>query len=124
MAFQLPRCTSTVGNKAGKGPSPALAPLASPLSAAISSSRRTTGQQASQLRRQQLLAAGASAGTSPSIQRAGSSSVVCRSTLGVFSGGEIVEVEELKGIRVTKGENELPMVEYLVKWQDGSPDTW
>lgn len=38
--------------------------------------------------------------------------------------GEIVEVEALKGIRVLKGDEERPQVEYLVAWKDGSPDTW
>jgi signal recognition particle protein len=43
---------------------------------------------------------------------------------------EIVEVKDLKGIRMkarTQEEEEngvRPMVEYLVEWKDGSPDTW
>lgn len=43
---------------------------------------------------------------------------------------EIVEVKSLKGIRMkarTKEDEEKkvpPMVEYLVEWKDGSPDTW
>lgn len=39
---------------------------------------------------------------------------------------EIVEVKDLKGIRLKErtSEEERPMVEYLVEWQDGSPDTW
>lgn len=43
---------------------------------------------------------------------------------------EIVEVKDLKGIRMkarTKEDEEnnvRPMVEYLVEWKDGSPDTW
>lgn len=38
--------------------------------------------------------------------------------------GEIVEVKALKGIRVLKGDEDRPRVEYLVAWKDGSPDTW
>jgi signal recognition particle protein len=30
----------------------------------------------------------------------------------------------LKGIRVTKDEEDRPCVEYMVEWKDGSPDTW
>lgn len=43
-----------------------------------------------------------------------------------LSAGEIVEVEELKGIRVVPSAEDArrPTVEYLVKWKDGSPDTW
>lgn len=43
---------------------------------------------------------------------------------------EIIEVKNLKGIRMkarTKEDEEnnvRPMVEYLVEWKDGSPDTW
>jgi hypothetical protein len=38
---------------------------------------------------------------------------------------DIVEVEELMGIRATEiAEDKPPLVEYLVKWKDGSPDTW
>eukprot|EP00889_Picochlorum_renovo_P003840 jgi/Picre1/30870/NNA_006229.t1 len=43
---------------------------------------------------------------------------------------EIVEVKNLKGIRMKprSAEDEekkvRPMVEYLVEWKDGSPDTW
>lgn len=44
--------------------------------------------------------------------------------LVVCSGGEIVEVEDLKGIRVMTEEDGRPRVEYLVQWKDGSPDTW
>lgn len=50
--------------------------------------------------------------------------LVCFGSARVYSAGEIVEVEELKGIRVIPRENERPMVEYLVQWKDGSPDTW
>ena len=42
----------------------------------------------------------------------------------VFSGGEIVEVEDLRGIRVVQEEGVPPRVEYLVQWKDGSEDTW
>ena len=43
----------------------------------------------------------------------------------VFAGGEIVEVEALKGIRAVEvAEGERPRVEYLVAWKDGSDDTW
>lgn len=41
-----------------------------------------------------------------------------------FGQGEIVEVKNLKGIRVLKNEDDTPRVEYLVEWKDGSPDTW
>ena len=41
-----------------------------------------------------------------------------------FGSGEIVEVKDLKGIRVLKNEDDTPRVEYLVEWKDGSPDTW
>lgn len=41
-----------------------------------------------------------------------------------MSAGEIVEVEDLSGIRVREKEDGTPFVEYLVKWKDGSPDTW
>ncbi|KAL4419209.1 hypothetical protein ABPG77_000603 [Micractinium sp. CCAP 211/92] len=41
-----------------------------------------------------------------------------------FGQGEIVEVKDLKGIRVLKNEDDTPRVEYLVEWKDGSPDTW
>lgn len=39
---------------------------------------------------------------------------------------EIVDVKNLKGIRMKKreSEEERPMVEYLVEWEDGSADTW
>jgi signal recognition particle 43 kDa protein len=44
------------------------------------------------------------------------------------AGGDIVEVEELKGIRVIENEendpDKPPLLQYLVKWKDGSPDTW
>jgi signal recognition particle protein len=40
------------------------------------------------------------------------------------AGGDIAEVEALKGIRVTKEEDGRPRVEYLVQWKDGSPNTW
>lgn len=43
---------------------------------------------------------------------------------GLFGGGEIVEVKDLKGIRVLKNEDDTPRVEYLVEWKDGSADTW
>ena len=46
------------------------------------------------------------------------------SSAAVFSGGEIVEVKELKGIRVVAGEGGRPQVEYLVAWKDNSADTW
>ena len=39
-------------------------------------------------------------------------------------GGDIVEVESLKGIRAVREDDERPRVEYLVAWKDGSPDTW
>lgn len=42
----------------------------------------------------------------------------------IFGQGEIVEVKDLKGIRVLKNEDDTPRVEYLVEWKDGSPDTW
>jgi len=38
--------------------------------------------------------------------------------------GEIVEVVDLRGIRVVKEDDGRPRVEYLVEWKDGSPDTW
>lgn len=47
-----------------------------------------------------------------------------RAVLVQASGGEIAEVDDLKGIRVLKNEDDTPRVEYLVKWKDGSPDTW
>jgi hypothetical protein len=47
-----------------------------------------------------------------------------RSGTRLCAGGEIVEVKELNGIRVLKNEDDTPRVEYLVKWKDGSPDTW
>lgn len=43
---------------------------------------------------------------------------------------EIVEVKSLKGIRLKRRtpeeeeQNARPKVEYLVEWEDGSPDTW
>jgi signal recognition particle protein len=43
---------------------------------------------------------------------------------------EIVEVKSLKGIRLRRRtpeeeeQNARPKVEYLVEWEDGSPDTW
>ena len=40
------------------------------------------------------------------------------------AGGEIVEVQALKGIRMLTQEDDTPRVEYLVAWKDGSPDTW
>jgi signal recognition particle 43 kDa protein len=38
--------------------------------------------------------------------------------------GEIVDVESLKGIRALVDQEDRPLVEYLVAWKDGSPDTW
>lgn len=38
--------------------------------------------------------------------------------------GEIAEVADLKGIRVTEEDDGRPRVEYLVQWKDGSADTW
>ena len=40
-----------------------------------------------------------------------------------LSGGEIADVEELEGIRVLEAEDGSPLIEYLVKWKDGSPNT-
>jgi len=37
---------------------------------------------------------------------------------------DIAEVEALKGIRVTEEDNGRPLIEYLVQWKDGSPNTW
>ena len=37
---------------------------------------------------------------------------------------DIAEVEALKGIRVEEEEDGRPRIEYLVKWKDGSDDTW
>lgn len=57
--------------------------------------------------------------------------VSCQAYRAIFAATEeIVEVKSLKGIRMkarTKEDEEnkvRPMVEYLVEWKDGSPDTW
>ncbi len=59
-----------------------------------------------------------SAWAQPKYQR---NSTTCK---GLFGSGEVVEVRELKGIRVMKNEDDSPRVEYLVEWKDDSPDTW
>eukprot|EP00208_Stichococcus_sp_RCC1054_P001395 CAMPEP_0206140168 /NCGR_PEP_ID=MMETSP1473-20131121/8670_1 /ASSEMBLY_ACC=CAM_ASM_001109 /TAXON_ID=1461547 /ORGANISM="Stichococcus sp, Strain RCC1054" /LENGTH=480 /DNA_ID=CAMNT_0053534233 /DNA_START=346 /DNA_END=1788 /DNA_ORIENTATION=- len=38
--------------------------------------------------------------------------------------GAVADVEELRGVRVNVDENQLPLVEYLVHWKGGAPDTW
>eukprot|EP00891_Asterochloris_glomerata_P003586 jgi/Astpho2/3586/fgenesh1_pg.00058_%23_2_t len=45
-----------------------------------------------------------------------------------FGKGEIVEVKELKGVRIVPIElgegKQRPEVQYLISWKDGLPDTW
>ncbi len=118
MAAQLPRCSGAVQNRAGRQPSPALFPRVTPPTASQHLIPSCSGRGAEE--RTQPARLGVS--TRSTTRSAG---VACRSSLGVFSGGEIVEVAELKGIRVVPAEeNQRPTVEYLVKWKDGSPDTW
>ena len=56
--------------------------------------------------------------------------VLQKPSVVVAATEEIVEVKDLKGIRMkarTQEDEEngvRPMVEYLVEWKDGSPDTW
>lgn len=38
--------------------------------------------------------------------------------------GSVYDVEELRGVRVNVDENQSPVVEYLVHWKGGAPDTW
>ena len=38
--------------------------------------------------------------------------------------GEVAEVEELHGVRIVGDAKQRPQVQYLVKWKDGTPDTW
>lgn len=38
--------------------------------------------------------------------------------------GEVVEVEEIKGVRVLISDEGNPRAEYLVSWKDDHPDTW
>lgn len=37
--------------------------------------------------------------------------------------GEVVDVEELEGVRVIL-QNNRPVAQFLVKWKDGKPSTW
>lgn len=37
--------------------------------------------------------------------------------------GEVVDVEELEGVRVILQSNR-PVAQFLVKWKDGKPSTW
>lgn len=69
---------------------------------------------------QARLGAPAAAGAGQRRRRRGGLAVAA----GLFGSGEIVEVKDLKGIRVLKNEDDTPRVEYLVEWKDGSPDTW
>ncbi|KAL4422282.1 hypothetical protein ABPG75_008479 [Micractinium tetrahymenae] len=57
-------------------------------------------------------------------RRGRSSALHVAAAAPAFGQGEIVEVKDLKGIRVLKNEDDTPRVEYLVEWKDGSPDTW
>ena len=45
-----------------------------------------------------------------------------------FGKGEVVEVKELKGVRIVPIElgegKQRPEVQYLISWKDGLPDTW
>lgn len=92
--------------------------------APAAASRRRGGQWSERKPHQQLqqvrLGAPAAAGAGQRRQRRGGLAVAA----GLFGSGEIVEVKDLKGIRVLKNEDDTPRVEYLVEWKDGSPDTW
>ncbi|PRW45505.1 signal recognition particle 43 kDa chloroplastic [Chlorella sorokiniana] len=87
-------------------------------------SRRRSTQWAQRKLHQQAqqatLGAPAAAGAGQRRRRRGGLAVAA----GLFGSGEIVEVKDLKGIRVLKNEDDTPRVEYLVEWKDGSPDTW
>lgn len=38
--------------------------------------------------------------------------------------GEIADVEDVAGLRVLAGEDNRPIIEYLIKWKDGADPTW
>lgn len=93
--------------------------------APAAASSRHSGRWASheprrQSQQAQLRAPAAAASAGQRRRRGGGLAVAA----GLFGSGEIVEVKDLKGIRVLKNEDDTPRVEYLVEWKDGSPDTW
>lgn len=45
-------------------------------------------------------------------------------SVAALGSGEVVEVEELRGVRIVGDVKQRPQVQYLVKWKDGTPDTW
>lgn len=45
-------------------------------------------------------------------------------SVAALGSGEVVEVEELHGVRIIGDAKQRPQVQYLVKWKDGTPDTW
>lgn len=73
-------------------------------------------------------------GAQLAMTRRESTSITANAAKFTVLSGEIVEVKDLKGIRVfnapeenqadEENQNIPPKVEYLVEWKDGSPDTW
>lgn len=87
--------------------------------------RRCSGaSRPSSAQQQQRRALIASSGVRSSRRAATARRAAAAAASASFGGGEIVEVKDLKGIRVLKNEDDSPRVEYLVEWKDGSPDTW
>lgn len=41
-----------------------------------------------------------------------------------YTRGVVVDVDEVAGVRVVRGEGGLPRPEYLIRWKDGAPATW
>lgn len=41
-----------------------------------------------------------------------------------YTRGVVVDVDEVAGVRVVRGDGGLPRPEYLIRWADGAPPTW